>query len=349
MPRLLSLPKWTICSCLVLLWSPALGNAQYRYVRPIPYPYPPVYQPYGGAGGYLAGGAEVVNAYGKLGINQEKARIAREKANQAKLDTQKQAFDQMLYERSLRPTYTEEAALVESRKLHRIMTTPEIAEITAGKTLNFMLPHVKKLASLGIQGPSVLLDPEVVKDINVTAGKEVGPNVGVLKNANNLDWPIVVQGPKQEKLAALIPQATYQTATGKLNAKLYRQTMDGIKELQDELRKRFHKEEIVGGDYLTGKRFLDALESAVNDLSKPGAKKYLDGTLVAKGRNVPELADNITRQGLSFAPVSPGEEASYHALHEAFVSYITTAQASSGFQLQLRPTLETGVIKGSSR
>jgi hypothetical protein len=337
-----------ILSSLACLWLPALAAAQYR-PYPTPYPYPPVYSPYGGAGGYLAGGAEVMNAYGQLGISQEQARIEREKANQAKLDTQKQAFDQMLYEKSLRPTYTEEKNLIENRKLDRTMNTPEIAEITAGKTLNTMLPHVQKLASLGIQGPAVPLEAEVVKDINVTAGKGVGPNLGILKNANNLDWPIVVQGPKQEKLAMLLPQVTYQATLGKLDPKLFRQVTEGITELQDDLRKRFRKEEIVGGDYLTGKKYLDVIETAVKDLGQPGSKKYLDGTYVARGRNVPELAGNLTKQGLSFAPVSPGSEAAYQALHSAFVSYITSAQASSGFQLQLRPKLETGMVKGSQR
>jgi hypothetical protein len=54
---------------------------------------------------------------------------------------------------------------------------------------------------------------------------------------------------------------------------------------------------------------------------------------------VPELIAHMTQSGLSFAPSNPGHEAAYYSLHDAFVNYINTAQASSGFQIQLRPPL----------
>ena len=59
-------------------------------------------------------------------------------------------------------------------------------------------------------------------------------------------------------------------------------------------------------------------------------------TYHASGSTVPELAFNMTQQGLSVAPCNPGDEPAYHAVHNAVVSYITAAQASSGFQLRLR-------------
>ena len=48
-----------------------------------------------------------MSSYGDVINAQEQARITREKANQAKLDTKKQAFDLMLYEKANTPSYTE--------------------------------------------------------------------------------------------------------------------------------------------------------------------------------------------------------------------------------------------------
>src|SRR5262245_37907121 len=58
--------------------------------------YPPGYWGGGGyypgvVGGALQGSADVINAYGNLGQQNEQARIMREQANQAKLDTKKQS------------------------------------------------------------------------------------------------------------------------------------------------------------------------------------------------------------------------------------------------------------------
>src|SRR6185369_3929506 len=85
---------------LALLVAAPLAHAQYIPAYPGAY----VNNPYRGPGGALAGQAELVSSVGKLNIDQEKARVEREAANQAKLDTQKKSFDQMLYERSLLPT-----------------------------------------------------------------------------------------------------------------------------------------------------------------------------------------------------------------------------------------------------
>src|SRR5712692_5168908 len=77
----------------LLALAPA-ANAQY------PYPYNP-YNPYAGRGpGYnygaaAQGQAAVMQASGQVTIDNENARILREQANQAKLDTKRKAFDQM--------------------------------------------------------------------------------------------------------------------------------------------------------------------------------------------------------------------------------------------------------------
>src|SRR5437899_46454 len=82
------------------------GEAQY----PVPPPYPGYYPRPGyggfGPGNVLNGQANVISSSGQLYINQEQARVEREKANQAKITTKRKTFDEMMYEKANTPTFT---------------------------------------------------------------------------------------------------------------------------------------------------------------------------------------------------------------------------------------------------
>ena len=76
--------------------------------------YPPgyanPYYPQGSPGyNYLNGQADVVRAQGDLANANEQARILREKANQAKIDTKRKAFDEMMYEKAKTPRIRSES------------------------------------------------------------------------------------------------------------------------------------------------------------------------------------------------------------------------------------------------
>ena len=85
-------------------------------------------------------------------------------------------------------------------------------------------------------------------------------------------------------------------------------------------------------------RELGILENdGVQALGRPDVNRLLDGSMAPQGSNVPELCSNMTFNGLNFAPGNPGSDAAYRALHDSFVGYIRTAQASNGIQPQMRP------------
>lgn len=319
--------KLLALGCMTVLVLSAA--AQYPYPYP-PYPYLP------GPGGVLQGEASVINATGDLFVQQEQARIQREIAEQAKLDTKKKAFDLRLYEKALTPTYTEVRAKDEALLLKRIMTSPLEAEITSGKAHNVMLPFLSTLAVQGIPGPPIKLDPELMKHVNVT-GETGGANIGILRNGGQVDWPLVVRGPTQKKLAAVLPKAVTAAADGSLDLALYNECSKGVAKLQEELRTKFHKEEIDGGMFIEGKRFLDSLNSAVVALRQPNAPQLLKGTYAATGRTVPELVQNMTQKGLKFAGATPGHEPSYYALYSAMVYYGNGAMDSHAFKTQFAP------------
>jgi hypothetical protein len=319
---------------LVILSS--AGHAQYP-------PYQPYYPPPGyggfGPGNVLNGQANVINASGQLFIDQEKARVERETANQAKITTKRKTFDEMMYEKANTPTFTEDQSKVDMMTIRRLMNHPLPAEITSGKSQNILLPYLDKLMRVGVQGPPVSLDPTMLKSINVTIGKG-GANIGLLRDGGELDWPMGVRGPTQKKLAPLFPKLVYAARNGDLDLALYTQASKGVTMLQDELGKKFRTEQIDAGLYLEGKHFLDSLASSVKMISSPSAAKLLNGTYAATGRTVPELVYNMTGKGLLFAPATPGNDAPYYALQSAMVSYAAGGETNHGFRETFDPFIQ---------
>src|SRR5262245_40359370 len=59
------------------------------------------------AQGYLQGNAQMLDSAGNFMVNQEQARIMNQQAQQAKLVTKKQAFEQAQWEKANTPTFTE--------------------------------------------------------------------------------------------------------------------------------------------------------------------------------------------------------------------------------------------------
>lgn len=300
--------------------------------------YPQPVYPGFGPGAVLQGQAQVMDATGNLYVQAEQARIQREAAEQAKLNTKKQAFDLRLYEQSLTPAFGEREARNKALFLKRVMTQPQEAEITNGIALNTMLPYINSVAmGGGVPGPPVKLDPEMVRQINVSVGPN-GHSLGMLKDGGTLDWPIALRGPTQKKLAAAIPRAISAVASDSLDLKMYNEVAKGVAKLQDELRTKFRAEEIDGGLYLDSKRFLDSLETSVKALRQPNASKMLAGTYAPTGNTVGELAVNMSQKGLKFAPATPGNEAPYYGLYSQMVTYAGGATDSKAFRNQVAAT-----------
>jgi hypothetical protein len=222
--------------------------------------------------------------------------------------------------------------------LRRIMNNPLEAEVTSGRAQNMMLPYLNRLLSMGIQGPPVYLDPNMLRSINVTSGN-LG-NIGLLRDGGNLDWPLALRGPTQEKLAPLFPKLVSAAKAGNLDLALFTQANKGVAALRQELRTRFHNEEIDGGLFLEGQRFLNSLESSMRMIRSPNAAQFLDGTFAASGRDVPELVANMTSRGLRFAPATPGNEAAYFGLQNALVSFAAGAESNQGFRATFDPLVQ---------
>jgi hypothetical protein len=309
------------------------GRAQW----PAPYPYPAPWSGGFGPGNVLNGQANVIGAQGDLMLQQEQARIDREKANQAKIQTKKQTLDWKNYERANTWTFTDEQDRNKSLLLRRMLSSPSDAEITSGRSLNVIMPYLHQLAAQGVQGPPVPLFPALMKDVNVTVGS--APSVGLLRSPGPLQWPLSLQGPAQEKLDGQVTALVAQGRAGKVDPALFTEVQKGITSLRQDLNNKYVTTSGVDvGAWVSGRNFLDELATSVRAVGRPGASQFLNNNVAAQGRTVDELVMNMTSNGLRFAPATVGREAAYFALQSAFTTFAAGAQNGSGFRMQVPPS-----------
>jgi len=317
---------------MVLLFS------QSARVSAQPYPYPPPYNGGFGPGNVLQGQAAVMDAQGNLMLQQEQARIEREKANQAKLDTKRKTLDWQNYEREHKWTLGQEQERTEALRIQRLLKNPRQEEVLSGSAMNTLLPYLNQLAQQGIHGTPVFLDPYELKQINVT-GAGSGQNIGVLGDPAKMNWPLALRGPAQKTLNDEIVKVVGDTLKGTLDFAEYTQVQKGVDALLNDAKSKWIAEQIDSGTYLESKRFLESVRGGLDILKQPDAAKYFNGGYAAQGNNVAELVANMSRQGLRFAPALPGAEASYFGLYSAFLDFAAGGEAVTGFRVRLAPAI----------
>jgi hypothetical protein len=310
---------------------------------PFPYPYPyPYWQSGFGPGAVLQGTASVIDAQGNLMMQQEQARIEREKATQAKLDTKRKTLDWENYEREHKWTYAQEQERNEGLRIMRLLQNPREDEVLSGSAMNTLLPYLTQLAQKGTQGRPVYLDPYELKKINVT-GAGTGANAGVLGNMP-LAWPIALRGPEQKKVDESISKAVAATMAGTLDFNEYQQAVKGVDQLQQSAKDKWNAEQMDTGSYLTSKHFLESLKNGLAVLQRPDAAKLLGGGISAQGNTVAELVNNMSSQGLRFVKALPGDESAYFGLYNSMLAFAAAGEGATGFRVRFTPP----VLKTSS-
>ena len=175
---------------------------------------PAYFNPY--SGGYNYGNSLELMAWGQVGLDQEKARILRETANQAKLDTRKKLVDTLAYIRANEYTFTKEQADIAKRLLERVQKTPSQAEVQSGRSLNVLLKDLVAFKNQQLRGPTVVLDEDVLKLVNLS-GPDSSGNVGLLRDNGQFTWPAAFEdkqviGEKERKDIDLEAKQLYQQA-----------------------------------------------------------------------------------------------------------------------------------------
>jgi len=273
-------------------------------------------------GGYLSGAADVINAQGQMMVDQQQAFLMREQVRQAKVDTRRKNFDEYLYERAVAPTAEDDRERFRLEQLRRSRNDPPTTEIWSGKALNDLLLGIQQQQAKNIRGPDVPLQPDMLDRINVTSGATPG-SVGVLRDGGKLRWPLVLRlsayQDDRKKLDKLALDAFKQAESGNVDA----DTLVGMTEATDNLgtQLRSNVADITPSDYINAQRFLNEMSNTIKVLQDPNVGNYVTHKWAAKGNTVAELVQQMSQQGLKFAPAVSGDQSAYSALHTAMVAY----------------------------
>jgi len=276
-----------------------------------PYSSSPYYNPYETP---LSGAANVMRATSDLIQGQEKARIMREQALQAKLETQKKKFDTEMYIKANTPTPTEIQQKNARQTLMRITSNSNPTEIANGKSQNYLLDDLRKYTAAKSNLEPLPMSEDLLQKINVT--KSFG-NPGILRNDGKIAWPgALLDLLPTEKRHEIENQALalYKGAmNGRADSNLIKDFNSELDRVNDDLLKRAN--EIGSNQYLEAKRFLNDWKDARISLeqgdfpAQAAFQKFAEG-----GKTVQEVVDYMVKNGLKFAPSVGGDENAYQAL-----------------------------------
>jgi hypothetical protein len=287
-------------------------------------------------GAQLRGAAEVIKAQGTFAQDQQKAVLTREQIQSERLANRRKLVEEYLFERDKLPTSQDERERTQAQELRRSLTDPPVTEIWSAKALNDLLAELQKQAGKGVlttvRGPKEVLDPDMLKLINVTSAKR-GGNVGLLKNGGRLNWPLALTGPEfkeeRERLASLLQDAVREAEfNNRIDAGSLKQMVDDLGRMERQLRQNVG--DLPPSDYTEAKRFLSDLGDALRVMGRPDGASYLNRKYTAKGKTVLDLVKYMTDNGLQFASAVAGDEAAYVALHRALAAYTQGLQHADG-------------------
>jgi len=305
-----------------LVTNPATGGPTVvtvgdPYVNPYTTnPYVPYYDP---VGSYMNGVANIITANANSTVTKTRARLLQEEVFRSQLDTRRRIWEEARYERmSLMNSEQMRLTNIQSA-LDRARRDPPLTEIWSGLSLNDLFNHLAAQQGKKIQGPTVVLNEDALKHINLTTG--INGNAGLLKS--EIKWPLPLQRPEfkepRERLDKLIPEAVRQAKFGPVAPGLAGDIKNDVQKMHDILLRNVA--EMAPSDYIEGKRYLNTLSDSARALGDPNVTKYFNDQWTAKGKTVAELVENMTKNGLKFAPAAPGDEWAYRALHHAMTAY----------------------------
>jgi len=285
------------------------------------------YPPYGGfypgqAGGALYGVAAVTNANAQYQQTIQQARITQQQANQAAYDTRRRALQEWQYEQSIRPTQTDLLEQQQAAALRQARSVPTNIQIWSGQTGNDLLNSIQRMQLGGLRGPLVPLDENILRRINLTTGTTVaGP--GLFRDGGKLQWPLVLR--KQQfagdkgKIDELAPLLVMQATAGNISDGTLVDLTAAVQSLRGKVDAAI--QDLTPTEYVQASRYVNELKRTVQAMQDPNVVNQFNGKFAAQGNNVTQLVENMTRQGLRFAPANPGDEFAYTALYNSLLSY----------------------------
>jgi len=255
-----------------------------------------------GPGFTLMGEADLTRAFGTLITQEEQARILRQQYYQSKLDTKKKAFDLDMYIKANTPTWTDIETKATRLTLKHIQTNSNPAEITDGRSLNYLLDDIDKYPG---KSPVVdyPLDDAILQHLNVKPAGLGNFSLGMLRTGGKLNWPsalIDLLTPEARKDLDARAQALAQSAiAGKEpDRNALKDLRIGIELAMNQLLKKANTFDT--GEYMDAQRFLNDLDIARKAIDRGSANVQVQyQQMLAKGdiKNLGDLVNVMTKRG----------------------------------------------------
>jgi hypothetical protein len=271
----------------------------------------------------MSGIADIYSSLGQYEISLEQAGILRQQKKQAMIDTRRKNFDEWLYERDRTPTVEDDRERNRIEQIRRARNDPPISEIWDGTALNTLLTTTLQSQDQRGPGPSIPLDVDTVKNLNVTTGATTG-SVGLLRDGGKLKWPLPLTRPayasERMRVDELAPQAYKQAASGQVQPDV----LDGLTEAANNIDALVSQNvvNLTPKEYSQGKSFVRELKGTISALQDPNVANYFNKWAL-KGNTVGEVVSEMNRQGLKFAPALNGGQAAYLAMYRGLVAYLS--------------------------
>ncbi len=277
----------------------------------------------------LQGASMVIEARGQYLMDSEWARILREQANQANLQTQKAKFDLERYIKENTPTWSDEQKKILDNRLQRIRESASPGEIFSGEALNLLLEDLqtKQIAKVAVENMPHL-SKEVLGHLNVTAGNNgnLGLLMGFLTGHDDaFVWPAALQKviPEEErdKITKNDKALVGAADNGKVLPNLYSELRMDVSKMREKLKKQIL--EVPADQYLRAKRFLNEFQYALLALQNPTVVQKIRQfqEFASKERSVEELYHFMNSNGLRFTDATQGSEFAYRAAYGSMASY----------------------------
>jgi hypothetical protein len=268
----------------------------------------------------------VTTANAKYEQTTQQARLEREKANQAHLQTRRSIAEEAEWERGRMPDPEKVRERDAQAALSRARRDPPLTEVWSARSLNALLDHLSSQPRGQLaKGPNIPLDEETLKSINLAAGDSPA-NAGLLKDDGKLQWPRSLQSPEfkeaRTRLGRLMEEAV-QKLKFNPNAPVPPGLLADMRNDLDALSRRLNGSvgELSPSQYIEARRFLNQVRDALAALGDPKVGAYLNPGWAGKARNVAELVDYLKSKGLRFAAATPGDEPAYAALYRALADF----------------------------
>ncbi|MHB1422763.1 MAG: hypothetical protein ACYC3I_06115 [Gemmataceae bacterium] len=274
--------------------------------------------------GYLQGVADVTRAQSDYYKGIQQAKLTRQEVIRSSLETRRALIEEQEWERAHMPDPEKIRQAALERELTIARISPPLNEVWTGRALNALLRHLVTQQGDGVRGPSVPLNPDTVKHINVKVGDTNG-NVSLLKNKGELDWPEPLQGgifkDSRESINSLMRTAFNSVNSGNNpDAATLNDLQTQYKKMREALTNNVDR--LKPDEYFEAGRYLEEVKQNIKGLQDPNiGHQFNEDWKPTKARNVAELVRHMREKGLQFAPASEDDQPAYMSLYHALAAF----------------------------